>query len=114
VSLGEPAIEELRKALDANEQPENPYVFPAVYGDGALQDVRKPFAWVLKHAGLPHMRVHDLRHSFISMGANMGTNLNALKEVVGHTQITTTEGYTHIAENKKRETANQIAEMIAG
>ncbi|MBR1373705.1 hypothetical protein IJ556_04555 [bacterium] len=60
------------------------------------------------------MRIHDLRHSFISMGANIGENMAAMKEAAGHSRITTTEGYTHIMDSSTYRAINNVANAICG
>lgn len=111
VPLGEPAIAELRIAL--TESPKDSiYVFPATRGDGALIDLRKAFQWALNRAGLPHMRIHDLRHSFASMAATLGEDIMALKGVLGHSHTATTEIYAHMADTRKIKTANKVSETI--
>lgn len=115
VPLGSAAIEEIQKALDDPSAKDSIYVFPATQRkDGAITNLNKTFAKVLEKAGLPHMRIHDLRHSFISAGANMGVNVMALKEVAGHTQITTTEGYSHMTDKTKTQTADDVTKQIYG
>lgn len=115
VPLGEPAVAELRKAL--NESPsDSPFVFPATRlaktGTGALVDIRKAFHWALHRAELPIMRVHDLRHSFATMATAMGENIHSIKEVLGHKYTTTTEIYAHMGNEQKITTANNVARKI--
>jgi integrase len=113
VPLGAPAIEELRVAL-AESSKDSKYVFPpARGGENAVMDLRKPFWWVLKRAKLPMMRIHDLRHSFGTIANELGENIYSVKEVLGHSNITTTEIYTHMTDRRKIMTANNIALAIA-
>jgi site-specific recombinase XerD len=75
--------------------------------------LRKAFWWVSAKAELPKMRIHDLRHSFVSFAANMGENLNNIKGyILEHTRITITEIYAHHAGNGAKMTANNVAEAI--
>ena len=69
--------------------------------------------WILENAGLDHRRIHDLRHSFISMGVNMGENMMAIKEAAGHSRITTTEHYSHMADYTTYTAVNNIANAIS-
>ena len=111
--LGQPAIEELRKALA--EAPENSeLVFPATRGNpGALLDLRKAHEWALERAGLPKMRKHDFRHSFISIGTDtLGMPIQAVSKAIGHADIATTAIYSHISDKTRLETANRIALAI--
>ena len=74
--------------------------------------LRKAFWWALDRAELPRMRIHDLRHSFATLATSMGEDIRILKDVLGHTKITTTEIYAHASSNAARRTANNVASMI--
>lgn len=115
VPLSQLAIQELRKALDESPA-DSEYVFPALRKSTATEhselDLRKPFAWVLQTAKLPYMRIHDLRHSFASFATDMGEDIHAIKEVLGHKYTTTTEIYTHMRDTRKIETANKVVNRI--
>lgn len=113
--LGQPAIDELRIALQ--EAPaDSDYVFPATRGGpNALLDLRKAHEWALERAGLPKMRKHDFRHSFISIGTDtLGMPIQAVSKAIGHADIATTAIYSHISDKTRRETADKIALAIAG
>lgn len=113
VKLSELAIKELELALAEAKLIGSEYVFPSRGNlNQGVQDIHKPFVWILKKAGLPAMRVHDLRHSFISMGANTGQNMVAMRDAAGHSRITTTEGYTHLADEQTFTAVNNIANAI--
>lgn len=64
----------------------------------------KPFTSVFhswhnarKRAGLPDVRMHDLRHSAASNLVNSGQSLYVVAKVLGHSQTKTTERYAHLA-----------------
>lgn len=113
VMLSDDAIKELEFAMKEAELIGSKFVFPGILDKNkSVDNVRKPFEWALKDAGLPHMRIHDLRHSFITMGANMGESITALKDVAGHSKITTTEMYTHLADAQAFKAVNHITQTI--
>lgn len=115
VKLSDAVIPYLQTALDEALALGSRYVFPGVGNiTRPINNIRKPFEWALEYAKLPHMRIHDLRHSFISMGANIGENMAAMKEAAGHSRITTTEGYTHIMDSSTYRAINNVANAICG
>jgi site-specific recombinase XerD len=68
--------------------------------------VRGAWARVAKAAGLPEgTRIHDLRHSFASELANLGTPLNEIGVLLGHTQLSTTQRYADHAPQRLLATA---------
>ena len=113
VKLADAAVNEIRIALEETKELNSKYVFPGLKNpDLPISNILKPFNWALEKAGLPKMRIHDLRHSFITMGANMGENMNALKDAAGHSRLSTTEHYTHLADAQTFNAVNHITEAI--
>ena len=51
-------------------------------------------------AGMPELRIHDLRHSFASFLVNAGRSLYEVQELLGHADIRTTSRYAHL--NRER------------
>lgn len=66
------------------------------------------YAWDVarKRAGLPDVRLHDLRHTFASMLINNGRNLYEVQKLLGHTQVKTTQRYAHLARETLVEASN--------
>ena len=50
-------------------------------------------------AGHPTLTAHSLRHSFASILAMEGRSLQSIKDLLGHTQISTTMIYAHLTED---------------
>ena len=50
-----------------------------------------------KLAGMPELRVHDLRHSFASFLVNAGCSLYEVQKILGHASITMTQRYSHLS-----------------
>ena len=49
-------------------------------------------------AGLPEVRMHDLRHSFASNLVNAGQSIYVVSKLLGHSQIKTTARYSHLSD----------------
>jgi integrase len=49
-------------------------------------------------AGLPEVRMHDLRHSFASNLVNSGQSIYVVSKLLGHSQIKTTARYSHLSD----------------
>ena len=61
-----------------------------------------------KQAGLPDLRVHDLRHSFASFLVNAGRSLYEVQELLGHADIRTTSRYAHLSRERLREAVEVV------
>jgi integrase len=57
-------------------------------------------------AGMPEVRIHDLRHSFASLLINNGRSLYEVQKILGHTQVTTTQRYAHLAPQTLLDASN--------
>ncbi len=74
------------------------YVFPSPVGEGKpLYDCRKQFSNAVKQAGIGNFRFHDLRHTFASHLVMSGVDPMTGKELLGHTTLTMTIRYSHLA-----------------
>jgi integrase len=76
-------------------------------------DLDRPWRLVSRRAGLSGVRLHDLRHSFASIGAGGGLGLPMLGKLLGHTQAQTTARYAHLDSDPLRRASNMIGDAIA-
>ncbi|HVT18823.1 MAG TPA: tyrosine-type recombinase/integrase [Thermoanaerobaculia bacterium] len=91
----------------------NPYVFPGEKEGSHWVNVERSWRRLRKAAGLPEVRLHDLRHSYAAVGAAAGLGLPVIGKILGHTQPSTTQRYIHFADDPLRAAADRIAGEIA-
>ena len=80
--------------------------------DQPRTDLKKPWSAVCRHAGLEGVRLHDLRHTFASIGAGASLGLPIVGKLLGHSQPQTTARYAHLDADPLLRAANLIGERI--
>ena len=91
----------------------NPHVLPGDRPAAAFVGVQKPWQRIRAAAGLGDVRLHDLRHSFASVGVAAGDSLFVVGKLLGHKKSATTERYAHLAPDPALAAANRTGERIA-
>jgi integrase len=116
----------------------SPHVFPGS-GGKPLTDIKRSWASVCLKAGLceqvrkkgrdgkamkgkdgkpvmimrPNVRLHDLRHSFASILVSSGASLSLIGQMLGHTQVQTTQRYAHLFDDPMRQAAETVGKFSA-
>jgi integrase len=91
----------------------NPHIIAGLKDGAPRADLKKPWAAVTKAAKLEGVRIHDLRHSFASIGAGASLGLPIIGKLLGHTQASTTHRYAHLDADPMRRAAETIGATIA-
>ena len=77
--------------------------------------VTRQFAELSKSAGLPKIRVHDLRHTYATIALSSGAHAKVVAERLGHATIgITLDTYSHVMPALEEQTATRIARLIVG
>lgn len=106
IALNEPALALLSTWY---ETAESEWIFPSDRTGKPCPALFYPWDRIRKRAGLPDVRLHDLRHSYASYLVNNGVSIYVVQQLLGHTQTRTTQRYAHL----DRDTLNEAA-AIAG
>jgi len=111
VPLSRPALEAISTYVQCRTQVlgknANPWLFPSRSKAGHL--TRHRFAQLLKELAVladinpDRLSPHTLRHAFASHLLANGADLRAVQQLLGHADISTTQIYTHILEERLRE-----------
>lgn len=108
VPIGKSATEWLQKYVGARARAgkaQSPYLF--LSGLGA--PLTRTFAWAMikryaERAGLENVSPHTLRHSFATHLLQRGADSRSVQALLGHSDISTTQIYTHITDRHMRAT----------
>jgi integrase len=115
IVLSAPARQLLAELLQ--DGPQEGYLFPgprpARRGEPRPYGGLKRFwANVSEIAQLGDTRIHDLRHTHASIGVARGGNLLVVGKLLGHSQASTTERYSHLADDPVRQLNEEIGSYV--
>lgn len=91
----------------------NPWVICGARQGAHMVNINKTWREVRTAAGLDDVRIHDLRHSFASVGAGLGNSLVIIGGLLGHREAATTARYAHLAADPLKAASNAISQQIA-
>jgi integrase/predicted DNA-binding transcriptional regulator AlpA len=91
----------------------NSFLLPGKKDGTHVTDLQSVWERVREAAGLEDVRIHDLRHSFASIGADLGDSMLIISKLLGHASPKTTERYTHLFDHPLKAAADRISEQIA-
>ncbi len=72
------------------------------------------FHRLLEKAGLPKIRIHDLRYTAVTLMMEMGINQKAIQHRVGHANLKQTWKYTHVSDTMQEEIASRLDTLLWG
>lgn len=125
VSLPESLVVALRKAKSVEEEERKAYgkdyqnydLVWHVPGGRPInpRNLNRQFKSLLKKAGLPDMRFHDLRHTHATILLQAGTHPKVVQERLGHSQIAVTmDTYSHVIPALQTQAAQDIDKLLFG
>jgi integrase len=110
IALNGAAVELLRAIQIDNK---SSYIFPSPVTDRPSPSLYFPWQRIRVRAGLPDLRLHDLRHSFASFLVNRGVSLYVVQGLLGHGHTRYTQRYAHLTPDTLRDAAETAGSAIA-
>ena len=107
VPLNDSALEIL-KAL--NTRKDHDHLFINRLTGLPYTDIHKVWDRIRHKAGLPELRIHDLRHQFASFLVNNGRSLYEVQQILGHSTPTVTQRYAHLS-TQSLQAAAEVASL---
>ena len=123
IKLGEGVLQALREHLERQQSEQvaagerwvdNELIFPSKSGTPMdASNLRLDFTRVLRQAGLPKIRFHDLRHTAASLMLNHGIPVIVVSKILGHSKPSITmDIYGHLYNEMQDEAAQLMDELV--
>ena len=97
ISLSQETIDVLKKEHEKHPELEIMFPSPKTLGMYYPDSVTAIHNKILKSAGLPHIRLHDLRHTFATLALQNGVDVKTVSSILGHYDAGfTLRTYTHV------------------
>ena len=90
----------------------NPHVLVGAKEGAHLVNVNKFWLKIRREANLDGVRIHDLRHTFASIGVSNGVPLAVVGKLLGHRHPSTTNRYAHLADSSLTDGADVIGRTL--
>jgi integrase len=90
------------------------YLFPSPKTGKPFVSIYSSWNSMRKAAGLEHVRMHDLRHTFASLLVNGGASLFMVQNALGHSNPKITMRYAHLADHTQRLAIQNAATQLRG
>ena len=92
--------------------PDCPFLFPARPPTRHIDNFVHQWHRIRNEAGLPGLRLHDLRHSWASTAAMNGVDMVTIAKLLGHALVETTERYVHLSDQSVADAADRVSNRI--
>lgn len=113
-ALGRWEAEQNRMRLRAVRWADFGLVFTTQFGTAlSPRNVNRSWERLCGHAGLPGIRLHDLRHACGSYALANGADIKTVQQYLRHARLATTELYLHAVEEVPRGAADAMDDTIA-
>lgn len=125
IRLGTHSIEVLKahhrrqseeRRLARGLQPESDLVFVTMKGTPLDPSnlVARSFKPLLRRAGLPDIRFHDLRHVCATLLLSEGVSVKVVQEVLGHSSVSVTmDVYSHVLPDMQEKAAEAMDSLLS-
>jgi len=109
--ISQKLIEEIKKHIQTLDEKEI-YVFPGKKGHLTTRNIQKIIKNTAIKAKIPkNVTAHKLRHSFATHNLNNGVDIRLIQELLGHSNLSTTQIYTHVSKEQLKKIKNVLDDM---
>lgn len=105
--------EDLKEQVENQKKNNEEYVFTGSQGKMTDRNIQKIVRLAAKRAGIQKsVHTHTLRHSFATHLLENGVDIRKIQELLGHSDLSTTQIYTHISTEELKKIKSPIDELM--
>ena len=110
------ARQDERRGLVGGVWEDHDLVFAAANGKPINPDnLRRDYDRLVKQAGVPRIRIHDQRHTHVTLALASGANIKAISRRIGHANTSLTlDVYAHVLPEQHTEVADKVGAILFG
>ena len=110
IPLNDSALSVLKQI---NRKESDVYVFTNAKTNKPFVNVFKPWDRIRTKAGLPELRLHDLRHMYATFCVNNGCTIFEVSQLLGHADTRVSQRYSHLSTTTMLTAANSVSEKLS-
>ena len=104
-------FDEIKHRAEQQAKNNQKYLFSGRSGKLSVRNVQKIVAQAAKRANLKNIHTHTLRHSFATHLLEDGIDIRKIQELLGHSNLSTTQIYTHVSTEELKKIKSPIESL---
>ena len=106
-------LSDLKEQVEKQKKNKEIYLFTGLKGKLSERNLQKIVSNAGKRAGInKNVHCHTLRHSFATHLLENGTDIRYIQVLLGHSNLSTTEGYAHVSNESIKKIKSPIDELM--